>query len=142
MALLHGKTAIIQWDADDTDINLLHGQSWSIDITHDAVETTSMQDVWKTYLTGMQDATITVECLLDSAGTNIPIGGDDGMGDDDTARLELYLNFQAGDYDAIYGTAICTGIAIGSDKDEVPTVAYTFQANAQWQWHTGAARPV
>ena len=141
MAVLHGKTAKIYWDASDTNTNLVLGQSWSVDITHDVTEITSMGNTWKTYITGMQDLTATVECLLDTTGAKINFGGDDGMSDDEACYLELYLNYAASDYDAIYGTAICTGISPGIDKDGVGTVTYTFQSNAQWKWHSAETEP-
>ena len=77
MALVHGKQAKIYWDADDTDTNLLHGQSWSLDATHDVAEITSMQDSWRTYAGGFRDWTATVECLSPLAGNDIdlcPVG--------------------------------------------------------------------
>lgn len=141
MALMHGKEAKIYWDADDTDTNLQHGQSWSADIEHNVAEVTSMQDTWKTYLTGFQDWTATVTCLLDSGGVDIGIGGDDGFADDE-CRLELYFWWEAATkFRCIYGSAICNGLSVGADKDGIPTVTYTFQGAAQLQWHSGATEP-
>ena len=141
MAVLHGKAANIIWDGADSDTELQHGQSWSVDVSHDVAEITSMQDTWKTYHTGFMDWTATVECLLDSAGDDVGLdGGDDGMGDD-TCRLELYLVYSAGVYKGVYGNAICTGVSPTAEKDGVQTVTYTFQGVAQLIWHSGAAVP-
>lgn len=144
MALIHGKNAKIYWDAGagNSNINLLHGQSWSVDATHDVEDITSMQDSWRTFVGGFRDWTATVECLLPAAGANIPLGGDDGMGDDE-CNLELYLVYDTGTptYKGVYGSAICTGEAIGNDKDGAATVTYTFQGIAQLQWHSGAVVP-
>ena len=111
MSLMHGKAANIYWDGDDSDTELQHGQSWSMDVTHDVAEITSMQDTWKTYQTGFQDWTASVECLLDSAGTDIGLGGDDGMGDDEV-YLELLVVYAASDYKSLYGLAICNGVSV------------------------------
>ncbi len=142
MALFHGKQAKIYWDADDTDTNLLHGQNWSIDITHDVADITAMQDSWRTFYGGFRDWTATVECLLPAAGANIGLGGDDGMGDDE-CNLELYLRWDSGtpSYTALYGLAICNGESFGFDKDGIPTVTYTFQGIGQLQWSSGATGP-
>jgi len=142
MALIHGKNARIQWDAPagSSDINLSLGQSWSLDITQDVEEITAMQDTWATFLPGFHDWTATVDCLLDSAGTTVPIGGDDGMGDDE-CRLELYCVYAAGDYDGFLGTAICNGISPGQDAQGIATVSYSFQGVDHLKWFSGAARP-
>ena len=141
MGLMHGKYAKIYWDASDTDTNLTLGQSWDLDVTHDVGEITSMQDTWKTYMTGFQAWTATVVCLLDTAGAKIGFGGDDGMGDDEACYLELYFHWDSGTpkYRALYGTAICTGVSPAQEKDGIATVTYTFQGNAQCQWHSSAA---
>ena len=142
MAIMHGKTADIYWDSQGTDTNLDHGQSWSLDVSHDVAEKTSMQDTWKTYLGGFRDWTATVTCLLDTTGTDISYDPGDPNGMCDTeARLELYLVYAANDYKDLYGLALCTGIEIGADANDIPTVTYTFQGVAQLSWHSGAARP-
>ena len=139
MGLMHGKSANIYWDTDDTDTELQHGQSWTLDLTHDVAPITSMQDTWKTYQTGFQDWSATVECLLDSGGTDIGLGGDDGMGDDECS-LELLLVYATTDYKCLYGNAFCTGVSPGVDKDGAATVTYTFQGSAQLQWDSDTAR--
>ncbi len=131
MALIHGKRANVLWV---TPAVLELGQSWSVDVVHDMAEITSFQDTWKTFLSGFQDWTATVECLEDSAGPDVPIGGTDGLGDD--ARLELYVVYEGSNYQALYGNAYSTGISKGQDKDGIPTVTYTFQGNGQLLWYS------
>jgi len=145
--LMHGKQAAIYWDhVTGTDTNLQHGQSWSLEATHDVVEVTSMQDVWAVFLGGLADWTATVECLLDSVnGSEIPFtagGVVDGLGDAG-GRLELYCIYdsEAGVYKCIYGTGICTGISPGANKDGAATIRYAFQGIGQLQWYSGATRP-
>ena len=135
MALMHGKVARIQWDAATTNVNLQHGQSWSLSVTHDVAEVTAMQDTYRTYLTGFQDWTATVECLLDSGGIDIGLGGDDGLADD-TVRLELYAIYETSNYRGLYGLATCTGISTSGEKDGIVTVSYTFQSNGQLLWYS------
>ena len=142
MALMHGRLANIYWDGDDTDTELQHGQSWSVDVTHDVAEITAMQDEWRSYQAGFQDWTGTVECLLDAAGADIPLGGDAtdiGMADD-TCYLELLVVYDTSDYKCLYGQAICTGVSLGVDKDGIPTVTYTFQGVGQMKWDSDTAR--
>ena len=143
MALLHGKLADIYWDSQGTDTELKHGQSWSLDATHEVEEITSMQDTWKSFMYGFQDWTATVTCLSDS-------GGDD-IGIDETAdpagwvetgvRLELYLTFDTNDYKVLYGNCFCSGRSVANGVDGITTITYTFTSNGQLLWSTGAARP-
>ena len=144
MGMIHGKQAAIYWDtaAAQSDINLTLGQSWSLDVSCDVEPITSMQDDWETFLPGFTDWTATVECLQETTGPKIPIGGDDGMGDDEV-RLDLYLVFDSGTptYKTLYGDAICTGISPGLDKDGIATITYTFQGIAVLAWSSGATRP-
>lgn len=144
MAILHGKLANVYWDSQGTDTELQHCQSWTLDVTHDIAETTSMQDTWKTYYTGFQDWTATVTCLKPLGGTDTPVETDGtpfSLGDSTAARLELYLKYDTGVYTVIYGNGFVDGIDISAPVDGVSTVIYTFKGSGQMQWATGAARP-
>lgn len=143
MAVMHGKLAAIYWDSQGTDTNLQFGQLWNIDMSGDVAEITSMQDTFKTYHKGFIDWTANVTCLLDATnGVEIPFetGDPNGMGDV-TARLELYLVFDTGDYKSLYGECVCNGIASEADKDGIVMVTYTFQGSGEVSWDTGAGRP-
>jgi len=142
MSLVHGKTANILWDAENDSTELQHGQTWTADVSQDVAEITSMQDTWQTFTGGFLDWTATVDCLLDSAGVDIAYatGSPNEMGDV-AAKLELYFVYDTGDYKAIYGDAICTGVSTGEDKDGIATVSYTFQGSGACAWHSGAAEP-
>tara|TARA_Y100000310_G_scaffold325739_1_gene389686 strand:+ start:37 stop:489 length:453 start_codon:yes stop_codon:yes gene_type:complete len=149
MAIIAGKLGYIVWDGGtgNSKINLTYGQSWTASITHDVAEITSMgynaAGYWRTYFSGYQDVTASVECLLPTGGTDIVLGGDDGMCDD-TCQLELFFKYDGTTplYRALYGDAICTGVSISNDKDSIATVSYTFQGNGQWKWYSsGSAVP-
>ena len=70
MALMHGKQGNVQWDAGVARQTLAYVQSWSVDVTLDVEEITSMQDTWRSYLGGFRDWTATVTTLLPDDGTN------------------------------------------------------------------------
>lgn len=144
MALMHGKTGRIEWDASAARQQQEHAQSWSVDATHDVAEITSMGDTWKTYLGGFRDWTATIECLLDSAGTDISLDPGDPNGFADTeAYLELYFVYDTGtpSYKGLYGQAICTGVSVTNDENDIAKVSYTFQGVSVLAWHSGAALP-
>ncbi len=130
MAAFKGKDANVIWDASTGGIATLDLiQSWSASATQDVVDITSMQDTWETYTGGFIDFTASVECLLDTSGSSIPLaaGGTEALGEDTPAKLELYLLHDTGDYKAIYGSAICTAVRATQNKDNVATVTYDFQ---------------
>lgn len=142
MALMHGKSGRIEWDADAVRTQLTLAQSWSCDVEHEVFEITSMGDTWKTYLGGFRNWTATVECLQDASGPIItPFGPGDPNGFADTeAYLELYLKYDATntEWRMVFGKCICNGIAMGLDNG-IPTVTYTFQGTDMLAWDTQSA---
>jgi len=148
MAILHGKKSHIWWDSETTDTEMVFGQSWTLSVTHDIAESTSMQDTWKTYWTGFQDWTATVNCLLPLEGSPLPLETDGtplSIGDVTTARLELYVIYdtvpETDVFVLLYGEAFVSGIEYGGAAGGVGTVNYTFQGSGQMQWASGATRP-
>ena len=146
MAIIHGKNANVYWDSQGTDTELQHGQSWTLDVTADTEEITSMQDSWRTLKKGFFDWTATVDCLLDSAGQDIPnlaAGEPEGLGELTGARLELYVVYDTVTplYTSLYGNGHCTGASVSIDKDGIATVTYTFQGSGAMTWASAAARP-
>ena len=149
MAILHGKAANVYWDSQVTDTVIQFCQNWTLDVTHDVTDTTSMQDTWKTYFTGFQDWTAAVTGYLPLGGSDLPMEGDatpqslGQVGVATTARLELYVIWDTVTplYTSLYGEGWCTGIEYGADANGTATVTYTFQGTGQIQWDTGTERP-
>lgn len=138
MAMFHGKTGNIYWD--ESQLNISHGQSWTCEAVVDVAETTSFQDSWKSYLSGVKDWTATIECKADDSGPQIPFttaGGVSGLGEDNATlmadnqnTLELFLVWDTSgntQYVCLYGQAVVTGIAHTVGVDDVETLTYSFQ---------------
>ena len=150
MAIMAGRIAKVIWDGGAGNSNIVLAQciSWTADLTHDTSEVTAMagyqaSGYWRTFHTGFQSWTASVECYQDTAGTLVSIGGDNGLADDITANLELYFNYDTDTtlYNGLNGVAICSGMTTGHDKDDIATISYSFQGNGQLAWFTGAAVP-
>ncbi len=143
MAIIHGKDGNVKWDASVARQDFTKIQSWSLTTAFDVVETTGMQNSndWRTWLPGQVDWTATVEALLDSAGLDISLasGSPDGLGDV-SAKLELYINWDTVTtlYVNLYGSAICIGITVNSEKDGVTTATYTFQGTGALAYRSAA----
>lgn len=131
MATFIGKKANVYWDCDGHDRELAHCQSWNLDLTHDIVEITAMQDTWESFIGGYIDWSATVEALLDSAGSSVPLATNtyEALGENTPAKIELYFLWDNVTplYKCLYGSAICTGISPKSSKDDVGRITYAFQ---------------
>lgn len=142
MALMHGKQGNVQWDAGVARQTLAYVQSWSVDVTLDVEEITSMQDTWRSYLGGFRDWTATVTTLLPDDGTDISLamGNPNGFADD-KCYLELYFKFDSSntEWRMLFGEAICTGIDHGVDKDGIPTSTFSFQGVSILAWDSESA---
>ena len=134
MATFHGKKGRVYWDVHTTEIT--EATNWTLDATADVAEKTAMQDTWKTYLAGFTDWTATVTGRADDGGPQVPYeaGGVNALGEDvnyaapdNKAKLDLYFRNEAGNFDYVYGDAVCTGIAHTVDSNEVGMITYTFQ---------------
>ena len=114
-APFHGKGGTASFGA--TTITFI--TDWSIDMTIDVAESTSMNqgDDYKTYLGGFPDWTATVTSRLDDAGFDCTIN----------QAASLIITAKSGD--TFTGNAICTGINPSADKDDVAALTYTFQGN-------------
>lgn len=143
MAKFHGKKANVFWQGGTVQIS---AQSWSAEVTGDVAEVTEMQDDWKRYIPGLTNWTAKVVALhqgsaaskisLDSAagslGYDIPAAGDE-------AKLDLYLVYDTGEYNAIYGDAICVGISPIVDSKDAGKVSYAFQGVGSVSVHSATS---
>ena len=139
MVKFHGKAGNVTWDTAGTASTLPHIQSWNCEIVGEAIEYVEM-DVdgtinYKQRIAGMQDWTATVECLLDSDGSDInPAtgGATAGLGQDyvgggaaGAVPPTLSLVFSTGV--SMGGYAICNGLDVGVSVDGLSTITYAFQ---------------
>lgn len=117
MASFHGKSGVVTFDGGG-GANIV---DFTFDATADVAEATDMGDTWKTYLGGFKDWTASVTCNLDSGGEDPTLATDLG------ASAALVLDTTTGK--SYGGTAICTGVSVAMDKDDIAKVTYTFQGS-------------
>jgi len=132
MAAFHGKEGTVWWDAADA-VNLIQVSNitnWNCEVSADVAEKTTMQDTWKTYDVGFKDWTATVECYMETDGTEIDYSSAEPtpMGSAGV-YLELYTEYDVANttYRCLWGLATCTGISHGVNADGIATITYTFQ---------------
>ena len=133
MAAFHGKIGKITWDASTastTEIDAI--TSWTLDIICDVADGSDMSAATKTYFAGWKDWTATVESILPTTGSQIPLvdaAGVEALGEKTPAILEMWLDDTggAGNVVVIHGAAICVGIGYNIDVNDVVKITYNFQ---------------
>ena len=129
----HGISSNAYWglDTDGTTAAvsaLTDVISWTSDLSCKTAESTAVHASThgKTRVPGFKTSTASVTCLL---------VGDMEIDEGAEGALELLRTATYGDGGIAFGTAgsgtkgaICTGVEIGTDKDNLATVTYNFQA--------------
>lgn len=145
MALFHGKNGKVYWDSQGVDTDVEHVVDFTIDATADVAEDTAMADTWKSYKGGFKDWTASVTCNLDTTGQDIPFETNavEALGENTPAKLELYVLWDnvTPQYNCLYGSAVCTGVSIATDKDDVVKITYTFQGTGTLAWWDNTTEP-
>ena len=121
MTAFHGQRGVVTFTGLTFDIT-----SFTVDATADTAESSIMSSVavtsathWKSYLPGYKDWTATVEGVLPALGVGLAVlGTTAALGLDTTAGLDYT------------GNAICTGISMNVDANDVARCTMTFQGIA------------
>ena len=121
MAAFHGKKGSASFSGLTFEMT-----SFSVNATADTAEASVMNSSsvtsathWKDYLPGFKDWTATAECLEPAAGAGMAALG-----------TEAALTMDAVDGLKYSGTAICTGITITNDANDVGRASMSFQGVA------------
>lgn len=114
MAAYHGKTAKV-----DDGAAIGQTTSWTLSTSGDVAESTDMNDTFKLYEPGFDDATATVEGLAATTRDTVTQCG---------AAVTLKLYIDATNYFTF--AAICTNVAETVDLNDVGKISYTYVMNA------------
>ena len=122
MAAFHGKRGAATFSWLTWEIT-----SFSVNATADTAEATIMNSTtvtsathWKDYLPGFKDWTATAEVLEPATGVGMA-----ALGSESTLTLETT------DGVAYSGTAICNGIGVADEANDVGRASLSFQGTAQ-----------
>ncbi len=118
MAQLHGKGGSVIWSGTGT----VGGEitNWTLDVTADTAESSSMATTHKTFLGGWKDWTATVTVKWDNADIDFL----DAVGAAvNTLELEM---LDGGHSITMTSGGICTSAAITTDANDVIGVVFTF----------------
>jgi predicted secreted protein len=135
MAILTGNNGVVKLDASvgGSVATIAAVRNFSVELTRDTVETSTMGVDVRTYLNGMSSWSGSADIYFDPAASTghlavhtvlNPTSGTVGQG---TLSVELYLADTAGKFS---GEVIITGFTINSSMDGMVEASISFQGSA------------
>ena len=134
MAILTGNNGVIKLDASvgGSVATIAAVRNFSIDLTRDTIETTTMQVDQRTYLTGLSSWSGSADIYFDPAAStghlavHTVLNPTSGTVGQSTLTVELYLADTAGKFS---GEVIITGFTINSSMDGMVEASISFQGS-------------
>ena len=134
MAILTGNNGVVKLDASvgGSVATIAAVRNFSIELTRDTIETSTMGTDVRTYLNGMSSWSGSADIYFDPASSTgtiathavlNPTSGTVGQG---TLSVELYLNDTAGKF---AGEVIITGFTVNSSMDGMVEASVSFQGS-------------
>jgi predicted secreted protein len=134
MAILTGNNGVVKLDASvgGAVATIAAVRNFSIELTRDTIETTTMQVDVRTYLTGLSSWSGSADIYFDPAASTgtiathtvlNPTSGTVGLG---TLTVELFLADAAGKFS---GEVIITGFTVNSSMDGMVEASISFQGS-------------
>ena len=134
MAILTGNNGVVKLDASvgGSVATIASVRTFSVEITRDTIETTTMGVDVRTYLNGLSSWSGSADIYFDSASSGgtfnthavlNPTSGTVGQG---TLTVELYLDGSAGKFS---GEVIITGFTVNASMDGMVEASISFQGS-------------
>lgn len=134
MAILTGNNGVVKLDASvgGSVATIAAVRNFSVEITRDTIETTTMGVDVRTYLTGLSSWSGSADIYFDPAAstgtiaTHAVLNPTSGTVGQATLSVELYLNDTAGKFS---GEVIITGFTVNSTMDGMVEASISFQGS-------------
>jgi predicted secreted protein len=134
MAILTGNNGVVKLDASvgGAVATIAAVRNFSIELTRDTIETTTMGVDVRTYLTGLSSWSGSADIYFDSAAstgtiaTHAILNPTQGTVGSATLSVELYLADTAGKFS---GEVIVTGFTVNSSMDGMVEASISFQGS-------------
>ena len=134
MAILTGNNGVVKLDASvgGSVATIAAVRTFSVELTRDTIETTTMGVDVRTYLNGLSSWSGSADIYFDSAASGgtfnthavlNPTSGTVGQG---TLTVELFLDGSAGKFS---GEVIVTGFTVNSSMDGMVEASISFQGS-------------
>jgi len=126
MATLTGENGAVKFGTDSAGAGtpVAEVRSWTVEHTKDVIEDTAMGDGARTYLSGLTQFTGTMECMFDTAQTNISVF-------DPANDADLFVEFYPAESTGVKyeGKVIVTSVSRTASFDDLVTVTVAFQGS-------------
>ena len=134
MAILTGNNGVVKLDASvgGSVATIASVRNFSVELTRDTIETTTMQVDVRTYLTGLSSWSGSADIYFDPAAstgtiaTHAVLNPTSGTVGQATLTVELYLADTAGKFS---GEVIITGFTVNSTMDGMVEASISFQGS-------------
>jgi predicted secreted protein len=134
MAILTGNNGVIKLDASvgGSVATIANVRNFSVELTRDTIETTTMQVDVRTYLTGLSSWSGSADIYFDPASstgtiaTHAVLNPTSGTVGQSTLTFEGYLADTAGKFS---GEVIITGFTVNSSMDGMVEASISFQGS-------------
>jgi predicted secreted protein len=134
MAVLTGNNGVVKIDASigGSLATVLNVRNFSVDVTADTIETSTMGVDVRTYVKGMSSWSGSADIYVDTAnltggaGAIASLIATSGTVGEGTATVELYLNDSSNKFS---GEAIITGFSVSSAMDGLVEGTISFQGS-------------
>jgi predicted secreted protein len=134
MAILTGNNGVVKLDASvgGAVATIASVRTFSVELTRDTIETTTMGVDVRTYLNGMASWSGSADIYFDSASsggtfnTHAVLNPTSGTVGQATLTVELYLDGSAGKFS---GEVIVTGFTVNSSMDGMVEASISFQGS-------------
>ena len=134
MAILTGNNGVVKLDASvgGAVATIAAVRNFSVELTRDTIETTTMQVDVRTYLTGLSSWSGSADIYFDPAAstgtiaTHAVLNPTSGTVGQSTLTVELFLADTAGKFS---GEVIITGFTVNSTMDGMVEASISFQGS-------------
>jgi predicted secreted protein len=134
MAILTGNNGVVKLDASvgGSVATIANVRNFSVELTRDTIETTTMQVDVRTYLTGLSSWSGSADIYFDPASstgtiaTHAVLNPTSGTVGQSTLTVELFLADSAGKFS---GEVIITGFTVNSSMDGMVEASISFQGS-------------
>lgn len=125
MAVLTGRNGAFRWKGSPIG----KVRSWSLDISRDALETTHLGVIDRTYVAGLRGVSGSAELMYDNSDSNMAdlLNTIFSNSDDPSASVSFVLDSVGGK--TLTGTALVTSVSPNVSVGEVQTVSVSFQVS-------------
>lgn len=125
MAVLTGKNGALKWDGSPVG----KVRSWSLDISRDALETTSLSAHDRTYVSGVRGATGSADIMYDPTEPGVTglFNSIFDNAEDSSRSVEFLLNSLTGE--GMTCSALITGVSPSVSVGDVQACSVSFQVS-------------